>query len=256
MLSNDMLHYGYFDDPSVAPETLSFSDVEHAQIKYAERLLSHLADKSLPVLDIGCGIGGIANLLHRSGFEVEVLTPNVGQISYIQKRYPHLVAHKSKFEEFKAGRKYGSLLNAESFQYMDPQKAFDKAGSIIAPGGKWVICDYFSILPSADRLLKKRLEDLEEMAAENGWTIEYCEDITLHVMPTLSFANMYVTRIVNPILVYLEHKLMIKLAWLHHLTSEIREKLSGKLYKEFSKLNTDTFIAEKRYMLIVLSKNG
>jgi len=29
------------------------------------------------------------------------------------------------------------------------------------------------------------------------------EDITRHVLPTLKFANMYVTRIVNPILFYL-----------------------------------------------------
>jgi hypothetical protein len=65
---------------------------------------------------------------------------------------------------------------------------------------------------------------------------------------------MYVTRIVNPILFYLESKLLIKLAWLHHLSNEIRERLSTKLDKEFAKLDTETFVSEKKYMILVLEK--
>ena len=65
---------------------------------------------------------------------------------------------------------------------------------------------------------------------------------------------MYVTRIVNPLISYLENKLLIKLAWLHHLTHEIREKLSLKLNKEFSKLDVEAFVAEKKYMIVVLEK--
>ena len=36
MLKYDMLHYGYFDDPDVDPETISIKDVENAQKRYAE----------------------------------------------------------------------------------------------------------------------------------------------------------------------------------------------------------------------------
>ena len=164
ILSNDMLHYGYFEDVNIEPEKLSFYDVETAQVRYAEKLISHIRDRSLPVLDIGCGIGGIANLLHQHGFQVEVLSPNINQINYVKKTYPHLPSHN------------------------------------------------------------------------------------------LKFANMYVTRIVNPILFYLESKLLIKLAWLHHLSNEIRERLSTKLDKEFAKLDTETFVSEKKYMILVLEK--
>ncbi len=254
MLSNDMLHYGYFEDVDTEPEKLSFNDVENAQIRYAEKLISHMHDKFLPVLDIGCGIGGIANLIHKHGYQVEVLTPNIGQITYVRKNYPDLPSHNLKFEDFRTEKKYGTLLNAESFQYIDMKKAFEKAGEIIAPEGRWVIADYFSIQQFPDKKYQKKFEEFEKMVGEHGWKIIYQEDITFHVLPTLKFANMYVTRIVNPLLLYLEDKLLVKLAWLHHLTREIRDKLSKKLTKEFSKLDTAAFISEKKYMILVLTK--
>lgn len=254
MLSNDMLHYGYFEDVNVEPEKLSFRNVEDAQILYAEKLISHIRDKSLPVLDIGCGIGGIANLMLKHGCMVEVLSPNISQIEYIRKTYPLLLSHNLKFEEFKSEHKFGTLLNAESFQYIDIEQAFDKAAEIITPGGRWIICDYFSIQPKMGKINQKRLEDFEKKAAEKGWTIIYKEDITLNVMPTLRFVNMYVNRIVNPLLFYLESKLQIKFGWLHHLTHDIREKLLKKLMKEFSKLDSEAFIYEKKYMIIVLTR--
>ncbi len=254
MLSNDMLHYGYFEDVDIKPEKLSFDDVENAQIRYAEKLISHMHDKSLPVLDIGCGIGGIANLIHKHGFQVEVLTPNIGQITYVRKKYPELPSYNFTFEDFRSEKKYGTLLNAESFQYLDMNKAFEKAGEIIAPGGRWIISDYFSIQPSTDMKHQKKFEEFEKMAGEYGWNISYQEDITYHVLPTLRFVDMYVTRIVNPLLLYLEDKLLVKLAWLHHLTQEIRDKLSKKLKKEFSKLDTTAFLSEKKYLILVLEK--
>jgi hypothetical protein len=192
--------------------------------------------------------------MHEHGLQVEVLTPNTGQIAYVRKQYPYLPSHNMKFEEFRSEKKFGTLLNAESFQYIDMKKAFEKADEIIAPGGRWIISDYFSLLPPGNKKNQKYFGDFEKMAAEHGWKIIYQEDITLHVMPTLKFVNMYVTRIVTPLLDYLEDKLLVKMAWLHHLTHDIRDKLSRKLMKEFSKLDTDVFIAEKKYMIIVLSR--
>ncbi|MEI6885424.1 MAG: methyltransferase domain-containing protein [Bacteroidota bacterium] len=254
VLSNDMLHYGYFEDPEVKPEDLSFRNVEDAQIRYAERLISHIRDKSLPVLDIGCGIGGIANLMTKHGCTVEVLSPNISQIEYVKKTYPALTSFNVRFEEFSSQHKYGTLLNAESFQYIDMETSFEKAEELMLPGGRWIICDYFSILPLTEKNNQNRLEDFEKKAAQNGWTIIHKEDITLNVMPTLKFVNMYVTRIVNPLLFYLEKKLQVKFGWLHHLTHEIRDKLLKKLTKEFSKLDAAAFVSEKKYMILVLTR--
>lgn len=254
LLSNDMLHYGYFENPDIEPEKLSFFDVETAQLNYAEKLISHLNDKSLPVLDIGCGIGGIANLIYQKGFSVDVLSPNINQLTYVKKRHPSFTAFNVTFEEFSSEKKYGTLLNAESFQYIDMELAFAKAGEIMVPGGRWVICDYFSIQTGEGKKPGRRFEDFEQFAERYGWKIIYQEDITKHVLPTLKFANMYITRIVNPLIYYLESKMLVKMAWLHHLTREVRDSLNKKLAKEFSKVDIDRFLAEKKYLILVLTR--
>lgn len=256
MLSNDMLHFGYFEDINIEPERISPYDIESAQIRYAEILIGHILDKSLPVLDIGCGIGGIANLILKHGFTVELISPNAGQLDYIKKKYPSFVTFNTRFEEFHSDKKYGTLLNAESFQYIDMPAAFTKANSIISPGGRWIISDYFPIKICEERQSHTRFEKFEQLAREHGWQVVYKEDITYHVLPTLKFANMYIARVVNPIIFYLEKKLLVKMAWLHHLTREIREKLLSKLAKEFSKVDPDIFLAEKRYIIIVMEKSN
>ena len=84
ILKNDMLHFGYFDDPDIDPESISISQVEDAQIKYAEKIIEEIEQKDRPVLDVGCGMGGLSGLLLHDGFIVESLTPNNNQIKYIQ----------------------------------------------------------------------------------------------------------------------------------------------------------------------------
>ena len=254
MLSNDMLHFGYFENVDVEPERLSFHDIETAQLNYAEKLIAHILDKSMPVLDIGCGIGGMANLICNKGFIVDVLSPNIGQINYVRKNYPAISAYNVRFENFHANKKYGTLLNAESFQYLDKNKAFGKAEEVIAPGGRWIIADYFSIKDDSGKNNQKSFEDFEKMALEYGWKIIYQEDITYNVLPILKFANMYITRIVNPILLYLESKILVKMAWLHYLTREIRDTLTARLSREFSKVDINVFLSERKYLILVLTR--
>ena len=55
VLPGDFLHYGYFDDPEVAPERISFDDLHRAQLRYAEKLLELIDDPERPVLDAGSG---------------------------------------------------------------------------------------------------------------------------------------------------------------------------------------------------------
>ena len=46
ILTNNMLHYGYFEDINIKPETISFKQFEEAQIKYAEIIISHIENKT------------------------------------------------------------------------------------------------------------------------------------------------------------------------------------------------------------------
>lgn len=76
ILKNDMLHYGYFEDTETKPEDISINDFEKAQVKYCEYIINKITNKNEPVLDVGCGMGGLAAILTQYGYNVDVLTPN------------------------------------------------------------------------------------------------------------------------------------------------------------------------------------
>src|SRR5688572_14281368 len=63
ILPGDFLNYGFYDNPSLPPEQLSLQDIQEAQIRYGQLLIDAIREPSRPVLDVGCGMGGLLNLL-------------------------------------------------------------------------------------------------------------------------------------------------------------------------------------------------
>ena len=80
ILKNDMLHYGYFEDVNIQADHISIKQLEDAQLKYAENIVKYIINKDEPVLDVGCGMGGLSNILLQKGYIVDALTPNENQI--------------------------------------------------------------------------------------------------------------------------------------------------------------------------------
>src|SRR5262245_50111994 len=69
ILPGGFLNYGYSENPSVPPERMCLNDIEQAQVRYGQRLVNLVVDKDSPVLDSGCGMGGLTGLLLRSGYK-------------------------------------------------------------------------------------------------------------------------------------------------------------------------------------------
>jgi len=65
ILSNNMLHYGYFENPDIAAASISLQDFETAQIAYAHRNLERVLNNADPVLDVGCGMGSLSEMLKK-----------------------------------------------------------------------------------------------------------------------------------------------------------------------------------------------
>ena len=135
ILHNNMLHYGYFEDTSINCEAISFKVFEDAQRKYAENIIEHIVDMNNPILDVGCGTGGLSELIYHKNSHVESLTPNKNQIDFINKNLKHLKTHHCKFEQFKSNNKYKTVINSESLQYISLNEAFEKLDEIIS--SKW-----------------------------------------------------------------------------------------------------------------------
>ena len=254
ILENDMLHYGYFDDINIAPDDISIARLEQAQNRYAEIIAGQILDQVLPVLDVGCGMGGLSIFLLSKGIKAEALTPDRNQIHYIEKLNNGLICHHSRFEEFVSAKKFGTVINSESIQYMNLAMTFRNVDHLISPGGRWIITDVFRIGDKSSTKSGHRITDFLEKIKEHGWQIVYEKDITPHILPTLKLLHMYVNRYLVPLSQYAEEKFTYKKAWLFYLTGNIRQAIAVKSRKEIRAIQPDIFVAEKRYMLYVLQK--
>lgn len=252
ILKNDMLHYGYFDDADIAPESISLQSLEDAQRRYADKIIGQV--QAGPVLDIGSGMGGLAQLLHQQGYAVEALTPNANQVQHIRHKYPQLVCHQNTFENFTGTNAYATLINAESLQYIQLKPAFEKAEQLLLPGGRWIITDYFRISDDGVNRSGHRLQDFLNMADAQGWKILVREDMTAQVLPTLKVVQAYVDRFLWPLKHFGEEKLRYKKAWLYFLSGPLREQAGQKIHKELAAVDPERFIREKKYLLFVLEK--
>jgi cyclopropane fatty-acyl-phospholipid synthase-like methyltransferase len=206
------------------------------------------------VLDVGCGMGGLSNLLLKKGFSVEALTPNKDQKRYLAEKYPKLTCHHCKFEDLSTDRKFGTIINSESLQYIPLAAAFEKAGSIMLPGGRWIIADYFRIQDDESDRTPHAADDFLRRASKNGWRTVTSIEITPHVLPTLRLVYLYANRFALPVTHFAFEKLRYKQGWLYYLTTALRASIMRKIEKEVATINPERFVADRKYMLFVLEK--
>ena len=64
-------------------------------------------------------MGGLSKILLDKNLKIQALTPDNNQKKYIQSKYPNLILHHMKFEDFKSDKKFGTIINSESLQYID-----------------------------------------------------------------------------------------------------------------------------------------
>lgn len=253
ILKNDMLHYGYFENSQIAPEDISIRQFEEAQIRYSENIIAHINRHEDRVLDVGCGMGGFSGLLLQHQFKVDALTPNVDQKKYINAKYNEVVVHHTKFEDFHTDQKYGTIINSESLQYIKLEPAFENVEKLLLPGGRWIVVDYFQ-----DRLGKRRsphhLQAFRDKLQAHQWKIVMEEDISMHILPTISLVHMYAERFLLPLQHLAFEKLRYKKSWLYYLTKDERASVIKKMDKEIAVIDPEKFLKERKYMFFVLEK--
>lgn len=254
ILRNDMLHYGYFENVDIDPDNISIKQFEDAQILYASNIIKQIKDNDGAVLDVGCGMGGLSAMMLQKNMKVEALTPNLNQVEYIRKKHPKLNVYHTKFENFVTDNKYKTIINSESLQYIKLQDAFRNVEKYMAEEGRWIIADYFRKEEKATNKSGHVLEKFLAQAAENGWRVVYEQDISLNILPTIKYVNMYAQRFLLPVKHFAFEKLRFKKHWLYFMTSELQEKVNNKITKELQTINPDIFLNEKKYVLLVLER--
>ncbi len=254
IISNDMLHYGYFDDINIESKDISLNDLEKAQMRYVEKIMNQILDKNGKILDVGCGMGGLSKILFDNGYQIESLTPDNNQKDYINNKYKDLIVHHMKFEDFNTKENYGTVINSESLQYIDLNVAFKIIDKILDNNGRWIVTDYFRIADSGINQSGHMHQDFLDSVKRYGWKVVYEEDITLNALPTLKFAMNFIHRFVTPLAEFINEKIKYKQAWLYYYTNKLRYKMYEKSEKELAALDPDKFIKEKKYMFYVLER--
>jgi len=256
ILPSDFLHYAYFDCTSTEPESMSLSSITTGQARYAQLLIDLAGDVADPVLDVGCGMGGLSRMLTDRGFSPTALTPDKIQAAYIAKMQPGTPVIRCKLEKLPTADhtcKYGTLFTAESLQYLKLDLALPILADILKPGGKWVACDYFQNHQSTDKTCHN-WEHFQQRLAQTGWTITHQTDITANVMPTLAFLHMLATRFGLPLLNFTTLRLRRKQPGIHHLLSGLFEIVQGVATDNVGLIDPAQFARDRRYMMLVMER--
>ena len=288
ILPGDFLHYGYFDDPATPPEEVSFDGLYRAQLRYAEKLAGLIDRPGEPVLDAGSGMGGMLGLLRSTGYDVTGLTPDRFQVEHIRRAYPGVPMLRCRFEDMCADRLwhefvqqsaptfssessadspgipcdrfkayFGTVIHSESIQYMQPDGVFTVMHEILAPGGTWIVADYFRRdegRPGARNRSGWRLGAFRNQLRENGFEIVRETDITAHVLPTLGFARLLADRIGLPVLDFATDKLRAKSPGLHYVVKKVAERARDAAHRGTAVLDPAAFAAHKRYLLMSIRR--
>ncbi len=258
VLPGDFLHYGYFDDASVSPERISFHDMQHAQLRYAQEILKLIDVPGAPVLDVGCGRGGVLSLLKEAGFDATGLTPDVLEVEYIHRARRGVPILHCRFEDLPSDDykgAFGTIIHAESIQYMNPIRVIPVVQQILAPGGAWIVADYFRTQPGGERS-GWLWEDFRKRLDSEGFRIVHSRDITVHVLPTLGFAHLLATRLGLPLFDYTQGKVQSKSPGVHYVLENIFEGSRRSLERSLEILDPVEFARRKRYMLMRIRREG
>ncbi len=258
MLPGDFLHYGYFEDPDTPAEAVSFGTLHEAQLRYAEKLLEMVGSPGAPVLDAGSGMGGMLGMLRAAGHEATGLTPDGFQVEHIRRTYPEVKVLHCRFEDMPVSDhrgRFGAVVHSESLQYMDSSRALEVVCDVLAPGGLWIVADYFRRAEGGERS-GWRLAAFRQRVASAGFEVVHERDVTANVLPTLRFAELLGQRLGLPLLDFARAKLLAKNPALHYILADAAAQVREVAADALKVVNPEEFAAKKRYLILSMRRRG
>jgi len=256
VFGNNFLHYGYFPDLPVDPETISLATVRRAMNDYASLLVARVRPGE-SVLDIGCGMGGLLARLAEAGAKPTGLTPNLAQAAHIRSTWPDVPVVNSTLEALaqsplKPG--FDAQINAESFQYIDldiGMRTVRAQFSPDAPDPRWICIDYFRLSEGSRNKSGHLLDVFEAGLKRHGFDVRERLDVTENVLPSLAYGRLLATRLAIPLARFAADKFFLRRPFLAYLfQDQARSKLDGI---RLDTLDPDVFRREKRYLLFTLA---
>jgi SAM-dependent methyltransferase len=205
------------------------------------------------VLDIGCGMGGLLARLDAAGARPTGLTPNRAHAAHIRARWPHIPLLEGTLESFDPGvrsERFDAVINSESFQYIPLDAGIERVKGFLAPGGRWIVIDYFRLRPDARNRSGHLLADFDAAVARHGLRVVERLDVTDNVVPSLAYARVLAERFALPVAHFFSEKFFLRQPFLGYLFQpKVRARLASV---RLDTLDPEVFKREKRYLLYVL----
>jgi len=258
VLQGGFLHYAYFDNPKTDPESISLKDFYNAQRRYVEKLIELIPVNEGPILDVGCGLGGLMQMLREGGYEVTGLTPDRFQIEFIRKSFPDYTLIHSKFENFEYNTykdQFNTVINSESLQYIKLDKGLPVLDTILKPNGRWIISDYFRT-GQAHEKSGHQWDQFVELMDRNNLKITYQEDITENIRPTLAFLHLWGSRFGLSLYEFLTGKIEQKNPGLNYLMTDIFKETRLYIDDHLKLIDPDQFASDKKYMILMVERKS
>ncbi len=252
------LHYPYFSDPDINPENISMSDIMEGGTNYTNMLIELIKDKKSPVLDVGCGMGGLSSLLLEKGYNAVGLTPDNLQYEHIRENLPGLEVINSKFEKMdreRYSRYFGTIINSESMQYINLERGLPVYESVLKPGGRWIIADYFKKKKKPVLRGGHNWDQFEKKITQGGFRIVSSVDITPNILPLLKYMNMMMKNQLYPLVDYFIGRIRGKEPGIYFLLEETIGKLKKYAADNEKYLDPGVFSEERKYMMLVIEKD-
>jgi 2-polyprenyl-3-methyl-5-hydroxy-6-metoxy-1,4-benzoquinol methylase len=249
----ESLHLPYFSNPDVIPEDISLLDIRDGGTAYAKLVIDKIVDREAPVLDVGCGLGGLCKLLASKGYKPVGLTPDHFQYTYIKEKHPEIEIIKSKFEDIDCkhySHHFGTVITAESLQYLKLDDVFPIIDAILMPGGHWIVCDYFR--KKASYKQQHYWDDFVDRIDDMKWEVLSQQDITQNVLPFLAFSHMFSKRLLLPLIDFFVDNLEKNKPGVHYLVEDSVQLIKSDVINRLRYIDPEIFSQERKYMLLVI----
>ncbi len=98
--------------------------------------------------------------------------------------------------------------------------------AFLAPGGRWIVIDYFRLKPDSKNRSGHLLADFDAAIARHGLAVVERVDVTDNVVPSLAYARVLADRFALPVAHFFSEKFFLRHPFLGYLFQpNVREKL-------------------------------